>query len=455
MQEAQSSESSYGKNLLVKNLPKEVSAHQFYKQFSNHGDIRSCKLVVNYKGESKGYGYVNFYRIEDADKAKEEIGKNGFNGKQVIVVHLQKGLTKSRLKNNIYVKNIPKENFGDDELKKLFLNYGEIVSAVIVRDQNGVSKGFAFVCFKDPAMAEKANRDLNGKKLFDVPNLPNIYVNFAMKKEERKEHLIKTRIEQLKSDQTMTIFAKVKDDFEVNTKEDFENEIQKVCNFVKIQPKVVKINFVSKSAFLTMYSTKDAENFIGIYNTGYPMPVIYFNIYKPKQDRIKANQFLQKAGIGQKKQFKSYNQFDDNSSQNSSQGGMLMPQDGNKKGFYKTYNDPERLQGQMGMMPQQTNVPQGRMYNTYNNFAEQQQPPMQQNFPQQASMDEFEGEDLEDTLAGKIYDFVENYQPKLAGKITGMIKATGAKQMKDLLNNPKDLMNVINEAIGLINKEKR
>jgi RNA recognition motif-containing protein len=443
MQEAQSNESSYGKNLLIKNIPKEVSAHQFYKLFLNYGDIRSCKLVVNYKGESKGYGYVNFYRIEDAEKAKEEVSKTGVNNKPLLVVNLQKGLTRSKLKNNIYVKNIPKENFGDDELKKLFSTFGDIVSAVIVRDQNGASKGFAFVCFKDPQHAEKAYRELNNKKMFDVSGLPNLYVNFAMKKEERKEHLIKTRIEQLKQDQMMTIFAKVKDEYEVSTKEDFENELQKVCNFVKIQPKVVKINFVSKSAFLTMQSTKDAENFINIYSH-YPMQILFFSIYKPKQDRIKANQFLQKAGIGQKK-YKTYNQFDEGQMQGQ-QGGMMMP-GGDKRGFYKTYNDPER----MGMMPQQQPMP--NRYNTYNNFPEQTpQQQVQQNIPVQ---EEYEGEDPEDFLAGRIYDFVEQYQPKLAGKITGMIKATGVKQMRDLLNNPNDLKNVIQEAIVLINKEKR
>jgi RNA recognition motif-containing protein len=455
MQETQSNENSFGRNLLIKNIPKEVSAHQYYKLLRVYGDIRSCKLVVNYKGESKGYGYVNYYANDSAEKAKTELGEKGINGKKIIIVNLQKGLTTSKLKNNIYVKNIPKETFSDEELKKLFATYGEIISAVVVRDQNGDSKGFGFVCFKDPAMAEKSYHELNNKKMFNVPNLPNLYVNFAMKKEERKEHLIKTRVEQLKQDQMMTIFAKIKDDFNINSKEDLENEIQKVCNFIKIQPKVVKINFVSKTAFLTMYSPKDAENFVNQYNTTYPLQVIYFNIYKPKQDRIKTTQFLQKAGLGQKKGlYKQYNQFD--GSQRNPVPNQDMPPQG--KSYYKKYNADLMMDNNPVNMMQNFN----QMNNTnprfqqYNNFSQMQNPNIN-NFPQQSISNENieeEGEE-EDVLAGKIYDEVEQYNPKLAGKITGMIKGTGVNQMKELLRNKRELKNVIDEAVILINRDNK
>jgi len=311
MQETQSNENSFGRNLLVKNIPKEVSAHQFYKILRAFGDIRSSKLVVNLKGESKCYGYVNYYSNESAEKAKVELSENGMNGKKIIIVNLQKGLTSSRIKNNVYVKNIPKDNFGDEDLKNLFIPFGDIISSVVVRDQNGVSKGFGFVCFKEAQMAEKSFKELNNKKIFDVPNLPSLYVNFAMKKDERKEHLLKTRMEQMKQDQLMTIFARIKDDYSMNTKEEFESEIQKVVNFIKIQPKVVRINFANKTAFLTMNSPKDAENFVNIYNS-YPLQIIYFNIYKSKQDRIKTNQLLLKSNLNQKKGlYKQYNNFND------------------------------------------------------------------------------------------------------------------------------------------------
>jgi len=50
-------------NLLAKNISKEVSAHGLFNMFRQFGDIRSCKLVVDYLGNSKGYGYISFYRV--------------------------------------------------------------------------------------------------------------------------------------------------------------------------------------------------------------------------------------------------------------------------------------------------------------------------------------------------------------------------------------------------------
>jgi hypothetical protein len=51
---------------------------------------------------------------------------------------------------------------------------------------------------------------MNGKTVFE--GLPPIYVNFAMKKSERQEHLLKKREETFKMTQKMTVFAKIKDE---------------------------------------------------------------------------------------------------------------------------------------------------------------------------------------------------------------------------------------------------
>ena len=76
-----------------------------------------------------------------------------------------------------------------------------------------MSKGFGFVCFENAENAEKAFKNMNGKTYFE--GLPPIYVNFAMKKSERQEHLLKKREETFKMTQKMTVFAKIKDESSV------------------------------------------------------------------------------------------------------------------------------------------------------------------------------------------------------------------------------------------------
>jgi RNA recognition motif-containing protein len=104
-------------NLLIKNIHKDVSPHNFWNMFRKYGDIKSCKLVVDYLGNSKGYGYVNYYRVEDAERALHELNDKEINGKLMKVTHLLVGRAVEKRKNNIYVKHIPKANFTDSDLK--------------------------------------------------------------------------------------------------------------------------------------------------------------------------------------------------------------------------------------------------------------------------------------------------------------------------------------------------
>jgi len=83
------------------------------------------------------------------------------------------------------VKHIPKDNFTDDELKIVFEPFGEIKSAIVLRDQNGASKGFGFVCFTKPEYAEDACKQLKDKVVWQDKDLPPIYLNFAMEKKRK------------------------------------------------------------------------------------------------------------------------------------------------------------------------------------------------------------------------------------------------------------------------------
>lgn len=97
--------------------------------------------------------------------------------------------TKDHLRNNLYVKNIPFD-FKDEDLKHLFQQYGNVTSALVSKDEKGIGKGFGFVCYSNSLEAEAAFRDTKEKNM-SFPGLPPLYVNFAMKKEERNALLYK------------------------------------------------------------------------------------------------------------------------------------------------------------------------------------------------------------------------------------------------------------------------
>ena len=98
-------------NLLVKNLSPQVSAHLLFNTFIKYGDVRSSKLMVDIMGQSKGFGFISYYRCEDSASAIEHLNNTELGGKNIKINYLEKGRHHTVKRNNIYVKEIPKKNF--------------------------------------------------------------------------------------------------------------------------------------------------------------------------------------------------------------------------------------------------------------------------------------------------------------------------------------------------------
>lgn len=181
--------------LWEQNLDKEIDHKALHDTFSSFGNILSCKIATDASGMSKGYGFVQFDSEEAAQNAIDKLNGMLINDKQVFVGHFlrkqERETALSRTKfNNVYVKNLS-ESITDEDLKKIFGEYGTITSAVVMRDGEGKSKCFGFVNFENADDAAKAVEALNGKT-FDEKEW---YVGKAQKKNER-EFELKGRFEQ-------------------------------------------------------------------------------------------------------------------------------------------------------------------------------------------------------------------------------------------------------------------
>jgi RNA recognition motif-containing protein len=66
---------------------------------------------------------------------------------------------------NIYAGNL-NYNLSEEELEKVFEEYGEVTSVKIIRDKyTDQSKGFGFIEMADDAAAQKAIDELNGSEV--------------------------------------------------------------------------------------------------------------------------------------------------------------------------------------------------------------------------------------------------------------------------------------------------
>jgi len=58
-------------NLIVNYLPQTMTQEEIRSLFASIGEVESCKLIRDKitAGQSLGYGFVNYHRAEDAEKA--------------------------------------------------------------------------------------------------------------------------------------------------------------------------------------------------------------------------------------------------------------------------------------------------------------------------------------------------------------------------------------------------
>ncbi|KAF5380898.1 hypothetical protein D9615_004002 [Tricholomella constricta] len=188
-------------NLYVKNIDAEMTQEEFEKLFSEYGTVTSALISVDDEGKSKGFGFVNYEKHEDAQKAVDELHDSEHHGKKLFVSRaqkkaereeeLRKSYEQAKMEKlskyqgvNLYIKNL-EDDVDDDKLRAEFEPFGTVTSCKVMRDDKGASKGFGFVCFSSPDEATKAVAEMNNKMIGSKP----LYVSLAQRREVRRQQL--------------------------------------------------------------------------------------------------------------------------------------------------------------------------------------------------------------------------------------------------------------------------
>ena len=95
--------------------------------------------------------------------------------------------------------------YNDSDLVALFRPYGDIVSAAVMKDEEGRSRGFGFVCFANWTDAKKALDHF--RKLFDEIQ-GGIYVCEAKSREQRQQEVAKKTYQWKKSMMYLNLIIK-------------------------------------------------------------------------------------------------------------------------------------------------------------------------------------------------------------------------------------------------------
>ncbi|XP_031267715.1 polyadenylate-binding protein 6-like [Pistacia vera] len=190
-------------NLYVKNLAEDMTEDALHEMFSKFGKVCNVVIMKDGKGNSRGFGFVNFESAEEARKAVDVLNGALMGSKILFVGRAQKKAERAeRLKreledtynskiqklkaSNLYVKNL-NASVDDKKLQEFFGRFGYIISSRVMRHNDGTSKRFGFVCFSTPEEAKNALDTLNGAN-FEGRTL---YVAIAQSKRDRCKELHK------------------------------------------------------------------------------------------------------------------------------------------------------------------------------------------------------------------------------------------------------------------------
>lgn len=151
-------------NLIVNYLPQTMTQEDIRSLFSSIGEVESCKLIRDkVTGQSLGYGFVNYVRPEDAEKAINTLNGLRLQNKTIKVSYARP--SSEAIKGaNLYVSGLPK-SMTQQDLENLFAPYGRIITSRILCDNItglGLSKGVGFIRFDQRVEAERAIQKLHG-----------------------------------------------------------------------------------------------------------------------------------------------------------------------------------------------------------------------------------------------------------------------------------------------------
>ncbi|XP_044016360.1 ELAV-like protein 3 isoform X21 [Aphidius gifuensis] len=194
----QTSQEESKTNLIVNYLPQTMTQEEIRSLFSSIGEVESCKLIrdkvtdvtaalsvagdslspgqfsfddsTGVSGQSLGYGFVNYHRPEDAEKAINTLNGLRLQNKTIKVSYARP--SSEAIKGaNLYVSGLPK-NMAQQDLENLFSPYGRIITSRILCDNITVRQfvtgggdnlpGVGFIRFDQRVEAERAIQELNG-----------------------------------------------------------------------------------------------------------------------------------------------------------------------------------------------------------------------------------------------------------------------------------------------------
>lgn len=162
-------------NLIVNYLPQTMTEEEIRSLFSSVGEVDSVKLVRDKtiifpdplnpgapKGQSLGYGFVNYAKAQDAEQAVNVLNGLRLQNK-TIKVSFARPSSDAIKGANLYISGLPK-SLTQQELELVFAPFGTIITSRILQNagNDAQTKGVGFIRYDTRDEAKRAIQAVNG-----------------------------------------------------------------------------------------------------------------------------------------------------------------------------------------------------------------------------------------------------------------------------------------------------
>lgn len=154
----------HGTEIYIKNLPEDVFEIELFQIFSVVGKVYEVRLPVHWNGVNRGYAFVRYTRISEADAAIKTF--NMFEIRSGRTIKIERSVDNTRL----FLSSVPNDKTGE-EIKEELSSVVENVEKVYVYPTLGNPpsfRGYAFVEFKSHRDAAIAKRLLTPDVCFSL-----------------------------------------------------------------------------------------------------------------------------------------------------------------------------------------------------------------------------------------------------------------------------------------------
>ncbi|MCJ1433347.1 hypothetical protein MMC27_002707 [Xylographa pallens] len=180
-------------NVYIRGLRPDTTDEMLHAYGARFGDIVSAKSMLDqHTGLCKGFGFIKYHNFIDGENCIRGFFHWGYEAKWARISHNEKLKTLGDNENtNLYVANLPL-TFNEATLKAIFINY-DCISAKILRDQNGLSRGVGFARFATPEICDQIIQTYNGKSIGNEGHVLSIRYSDTEKQKQLKNETAERR----------------------------------------------------------------------------------------------------------------------------------------------------------------------------------------------------------------------------------------------------------------------